>query len=80
MKLNLIGQPNSPTSKSRYTVRTDENGRYRFPNAVAGPYRLTDRPAGPPTWRLRVEVKAGESQSLDLTPANRVGVRDDFPQ
>jgi hypothetical protein len=80
MKLNLIGQPNSPTRLSRYTVRTDEQGRFRFPNAVAGPYRLTDRPAGPASWRLRVEVKAGESQTLELTPANQVSVRDDFPR
>jgi tetratricopeptide (TPR) repeat protein len=80
LKLSLIGEPNSPTKEARYTVRTDENGRYRFPNAIPGPYRLTDRLAGPPNWRLRVEVKAGVSQSLDLTPANRVSVRDDFPQ
>jgi tetratricopeptide (TPR) repeat protein len=80
VKLSLIGQPNSPTKEARYTVRTDENGRYRFPDAIPGPYRLTDRIAGPPTWRLRVEIKSGETSSLDLTAANRVGVRDDFPE
>jgi hypothetical protein len=79
LKLSLIGQPNSPTREARYTVRTDRTGRYRIVNAVPGTYQLTDRIAGPPTWRLRIELKPGETHLLDLTPANSVRVRDDFP-
>ena len=78
MKLSFIGQPGSPTKEARYTVRTDEDGRFRVANAIPGPYKLTDRIAGQPIWRLRVEVKPGETQALDLTPGNSVKVRDDF--
>ena len=44
-----------------------------------GVYKLTNRVAGKPLWRLRVELKPGESASLDLSPANSVTQRDDFP-
>jgi len=30
-------------------------------------------------WRLRVELKPGEHQQLELTPANSTASRDDFP-
>jgi len=41
---------------------------------------LTNRIAGQPIWRLRVEVAAAEEKQLELTPSNSVAVRDDFPQ
>lgn len=77
--LILVGQPNSPTKEERYNLRTDEEGRFKFRNVAPGPYMLTDQVAGPPTWRLRIEVQAGQEMQLDLTPANSARVRDDFP-
>jgi hypothetical protein len=41
---------------------------------------LTNRVAGQPIWRLRVELKPGEEKQLDLDPGNSIAVRDDFPQ
>jgi hypothetical protein len=62
-----------------YRIRTDEQGRFRFAKVPPGVYTLTDRVAGTPRWRLRVEVKAGQDLALDLTPSNTTKVRDDFP-
>ena len=47
---------------------------------VPGPYKLTDRVAGKPTWRLRVEISPSDARVLELTPDNSIAVRDDFPQ
>lgn len=47
---------------------------------LAGSYKLTNRIAGQPIWRLRVEFKPGEQKTLDLTPANSIAARDDFPE
>ncbi|OGK80755.1 MAG: hypothetical protein A2X52_04535 [Candidatus Rokubacteria bacterium GWC2_70_16] len=77
--LILVGQPGTPTKEERYNLRTDEEGRYRFPSVAPGPYMLTDRVAGPVIWRLRVELGPGQEMALDLTPANSVKARDDFP-
>jgi hypothetical protein len=60
-------------------IRTDEDGRFRFAEVPPGIYKLTDRVAGLPTWRLRVELKPGQELSLDLEPSNSTRVRDDFP-
>jgi len=80
MQLFLVGQPDSPTKTERYNLRSDQDGAFIFPNVVPGPYMLTNRIAGQPIWRLRVEIKPAEQQQLELTPANSVGARDDFPQ
>jgi tetratricopeptide (TPR) repeat protein len=80
LQLHLVGQPNSPTARERYNLRTDEEGNFKFPNVVPGPYKLTDRVAGKPIWRLRVEVKPSDSKVLQLTPANSVDAQDDFPE
>ncbi len=80
LQLFLVGQPDSPTKEQRYNLRTDEDGRFQFPNVVPGPYKLTNRVAGQPAWRLRVELKPAEGKVLDLTPANSVAARDDFPE
>jgi len=80
LQLFLMGRPDSPTKEQRYVLRTDEDGNFKFPNVPPGPYMLTNRIAGQPIWRLRVELKPGEEKQLDLTPANSVGVQDDFPQ
>jgi len=80
MQLFLVGQPNSPTQTERYSLRTDENGNFKFPNVVPGPYKLTNRVAGQPTWRLRVDFKPSETKVLELTRSNSTSVLDDFPE
>ena len=80
LQLFLVGQPGSPTKDERHSLRTDEDGRFRFPKVLAGSYKLTNRLAGQPVWRLRVELTPGESQQLELTPANSTATRDDFPE
>ncbi len=60
-------------------IRTDEQGNFSFPKVPPGVYMLTDRAAGPPRWRLRLELKAGADMSLNLDPGNSTAVRDDFP-
>ena len=80
LQLFLMGQPDSPTKGQRYVLRTDEDGNFKFANVPPGPYMLTNRIAGQPIWRLRVELKPTEEQQLDLNPGNSVAVRDDFPQ
>ena len=77
--LVLYGLANSATKDQRYQVRTDENGRFRFPSIVPGPYMLTDAVSGPRNWRLRVELQPSQAVTLDLTPANTIKVKDDFP-
>jgi tetratricopeptide (TPR) repeat protein len=80
LQLFLVGQPDSPTARERYNLRTDGEGRFRFPDVVPGPYKLTNRVAGRPIWRLRVELKPSETKVLELTPDNSVDSRDDFPE
>jgi hypothetical protein len=80
LQLFLMGQPGSPTKDERYNLRTNEDGSFKFPNVPPGPYMLTNRLAGQPIWRLRVELKPAEEKQLDLNPGNSVAVRDDFPQ
>lgn len=79
MQLFLIGLPDTPTREQRYVLRTDQEGRFDFKRIVAGPYRLTNRVAGDPTWRLKVQIEPGREQTLDLGPANSTRARDDFP-
>jgi len=79
-QLFLVGQPNSPTQLERYNLRTDEKGAFKFPDVVPGPYKLTNRVAGKPTWRMRVELKASEVKVLDLNLANSTVQQDDFPE
>jgi hypothetical protein len=79
-RLQLFLVPESPTQKERYHLRTDEEGNFKFPDVVPGPYKLIDRVAGPPLWRLRVEVKPSETKALELTPANSLAMQDDFPE
>jgi hypothetical protein len=79
MRLFLRGVPGTPTKDIQYVLRTDEDGRFRFANIAAGSFKLTDRIAGQPVWRLRVEIPADQSVSLQLGPDNSLRARDDFP-
>jgi hypothetical protein len=79
-RLQLFLVPEGSTEKERYHLRTDENGNFKFPNVIPGPYKLIDRVAGQPIWRLRVEFKPSETKALELTPANSLAMQDDFPE
>jgi hypothetical protein len=79
MQLFLIGIPDTPTKGIQYVLRTDEEGGYRFKNIAAGPYQLTNRIAGQPLWRLRVEIPPDQDVTLELGPQNSLAARDDFP-
>jgi len=79
-RLQLFLVPESPTQKEYYNLRTDEEGNFKFPDVVPGPYKLTNRVAGQPLWRLRVELKPSEAKALELTPANSLAMQDDFPE
>lgn len=79
LRLFLKGIKGTPVEDEFHRVQTDQSGRYRIPDLVPGEYSLTNRVAGPPIWRLKVTVKAGEDLQLDLTQQNSVKVRDDFP-
>jgi tetratricopeptide (TPR) repeat protein len=76
LQVFLIEQP---SRVHYYQMRTDQDGRYRFPIIAPGIYKFSDRIAGLPTWRLRVEAKPGQAIHLDLGPDNGIKVRDDFP-
>jgi hypothetical protein len=78
MQIHLTGLPGTSAKEQRYTVRTDDEGRYQFKKIVAGPYKLSDRVAGQPVWRLKVQVEAGRESAFDLHPGNSVTTRDDF--
>ena len=80
LQLFLKGLPNTPTNEAYYVLRTDEEGRFNFKRVVPGPYKLTNRIAGEPLWRLRVQIRPGQDLALDLTPQNSLKNRDDFPQ
>ena len=79
LQLFLKGLDNTPTKDFFMVTRTDEQGRFEFKNVPAGTYRLTNRVAGDPLWRLRVSVGTGQATSLELTAQNSFRARDDFP-
>lgn len=76
----LRGVRGTPSEDYYYVRRTDESGRFEFKAIKPGLYRLSDRIAGQPVWRLRVQLQPGQEMTLDLTPQNSTQVRDDFPQ
>jgi len=78
--LHLVGLKNTATQGLRYSIRSDENGRYEFTNIVAGPYKLTDAIAGEPMWRLKITVPKAQETDVDLELNNSAKVRDDFPE
>jgi hypothetical protein len=80
LQLFLKGLPGSPVKDEYHLLRTDGQGSFHFANLVPGEYMLTNAIAGPAQWRLKVALASGQRLTLDLSPANDVGVRDDFPE
>jgi protocatechuate 3,4-dioxygenase beta subunit len=72
--------PKTSTQEQYYVLRTENDGRFEFKNVVPGTYKLTNRVAGKPHWRLRVTVAEGAPLSLELNPQNSTRTRDDFPE
>jgi hypothetical protein len=80
MQVNLAALPGQQTvTEQRFTVRTDQDGRYVFSKIPPGMYKVTNTVAGTPLWRLRVRIEPGRETTLDLDNGNSIGVRDDFP-
>jgi hypothetical protein len=79
LRLFLKGLKGTPVEDEYYRVETNQEGAYSITGIVPGDYMLTNRVAGPPIWRLKVTLKAGETVRLDLTPDNSVRAQDDFP-
>ena len=80
LQLFLRGIPNTPTQEEYYVMRTDNDGRFNFRKVVPGSYKLSNRVAGKPHWRLRVDIAEGGPVTLDLSPQNSTRSRDDFPE
>jgi hypothetical protein len=80
LQLFLKGLPDTPTHDQYYVLRTENDGHFQFRKVMPGSYKLTNRIAGKPHWRLRVTVPEGEPTTIDLTPQNSTRTRDDFPQ
>ena len=80
LQLFLKGIPGTPTAASQYVRRADDQGRFEFSKIPPGSYKLTNRIAGRPVWRLRVQIPPDETVKLDLGPQNSLSARDDFPK
>jgi hypothetical protein len=77
-QLFLIGIDGTPTQEQRHRVRADEDGRFSFAGVAPGAYKLTDRIAAAPQWRLRIQVEPSQNLLIDLGATNATAVRDDF--
>lgn len=80
LQLLLKGIPGTAVKDEYRLLRTDEQGSFRFINVVPGDYMLTNPVATAVTWRLKVSLSRGERRVIDLSPANDITARDDFPQ
>ena len=79
LQLFLKGIPGTPNQDIQLVLRTDNEGNFEFRQVLAGEYKLTNRIAGEPLWRLRVNIPPSQTVSLDLSESNSLRVRDDFP-
>ncbi len=77
--LLLLGIAGTPSDGRFYRVRTNEQGQFVFDRIKGGEYQMRDQTGREVHWRLRVNVAEGQDLSIDLSPANTVKVRDDFP-
>ncbi len=80
VQLLLKGMPGTAVKDEYRLLRSDEQGNFRFTNVVPGDYMLSNPVAVAMNWRLKVSLSRGERRVLDLSAANHVGVRDDFPE
>jgi hypothetical protein len=80
LQLLLKGVPGTAVKDEYRLLRTDEQGSFRFISVVPGDYMLTNPITAAMNWRLKVSLSRGERRVLDLSVANHVGVRDDFPE
>jgi hypothetical protein len=80
LQLFLRGLPGTPTAGQQYVRRADDQGRFEFSKIPPGSYKLVNRVAGRPIWRLRVEIPPDATVKLDLGPQNSLSARDDFPK
>lgn len=80
VQLFLKGRPGTPTAAFQYVLRTRDDGRFEFKRIPPGTYMLSDKLAGKPDWRLRVEVPESGELDVQLTASNRLPDRDDFPE
>jgi hypothetical protein len=79
--LFLKGVAGPAGEKEAYHItRADMQGNYKFTGLLPGGYMLTNRVAGFPIWRLKIELTSGQRQSLDLSVQNSTKTRDDFPK
>jgi len=65
LQIFLKGIRNTPNADFFMVVRADDDGRFIFRSLPAGTFKLTDRIAGEPHWRLRVIVAAGQEATQD---------------
>lgn len=79
-RLVLKGVKGTPTEGIYYRLRTDEQGEFLFDRIRGGEFKLSDDTAAGFHWRLRISIAEGENRALDLTLANSIRVRDDFPE
>jgi hypothetical protein len=80
LQLFLKGIPKTPTAGLQHVRRADDQGRFEFSKIPPGTYKLMNRVAGRPTWRLRVQIPPDQTVHLDLGPENSLSARDDFPE
>jgi hypothetical protein len=80
VQIFLKGAPKTPTQTLQWVRRTDDSGYFEFKRIPPGTYMLTNRIAGEPLWRLRVQLEPGQTLTLDLSEANNAKIRDDFPE
>jgi Carboxypeptidase regulatory-like domain len=80
LQIFLKGAPKTPVQTLQWVRRTDDSGYFEFKRIPPGTYMLTNRIAGEPLWRLRVQLEPGQTLTLDLSEANNAKIRDDFPE
>jgi hypothetical protein len=80
VQIFLRGAPKTPSQALQWVRRTDDSGHFEFKRIPPGIYMLTNRIAGEPMWRLRVQLEPGQTLTLDLSEANSAKIRDDFPE
>jgi hypothetical protein len=79
-RLVLKGVKGTPTEGVYYRIRANEQGEYLFDRIRGGEFKLSDDTAVGFHWRLRISIAENEDRTLDLTPTNSIGVRDDFAE